>query len=160
MANQIKKIQFLVLDEADRMLQAGHFKNLDDIMTVLDSAPSKSPLDHSINQEEIDDSSPKKSKRQTFIFSATMVDDSSVQQNLTKKQKFNKTKSSGKSSQSSVLFKTLIKKITFHDPKPMYVNLADNGGLHMAQGIQHAKITCLTPHVPRYSTRQNNLSFK
>lgn len=34
MANDIKSLDFLVLDEADRMIEAGHFAELDNILRL------------------------------------------------------------------------------------------------------------------------------
>lgn len=65
----VRGIRFLVLDEADRMLEAGHFKNLDAILGVVGDG-----------------------KRQTFVYSATMVDDDKIKQRQKRKDKNGKEK--------------------------------------------------------------------
>jgi ATP-dependent RNA helicase DDX24/MAK5 len=58
---EISRIRFLVLDEADRMIEKGHFEDLDKILTLL---PQNNPSNEE-NQVKVP-------KRQTFIFSATL----------------------------------------------------------------------------------------
>lgn len=44
MASQVKGIQFFVLDEADRMLENGHFAELDNIIRLTTRIPKQAPL--------------------------------------------------------------------------------------------------------------------
>jgi ATP-dependent RNA helicase DDX24/MAK5 len=39
MASQVKRIQFFVLDEADRMIENGHFAELDNIIRLTTRIP-------------------------------------------------------------------------------------------------------------------------
>ncbi len=57
----------MVLDEADRMLEPGHFKQLDDIFGAIDAEMEN--------------------ERSTFIYSATMIDNGNLQENLVKTKK-------------------------------------------------------------------------
>lgn len=60
----LHKLRYLVIDEADRMAEKGHFDELLEILKVLNRAPPTGGSDdgnHTINQ------------RQTYIFSATLL---------------------------------------------------------------------------------------
>lgn len=81
-------LRWLVIDEADRMIEAGHFRELDSILLRL--ATSKP------NEE-------KARKRQTFVFSATM----------TYVPQTKKSQSSTSPSGSSAAMKKLMDKIGF-----------------------------------------------
>eukprot|EP00727_Mastigamoeba_balamuthi_P001997 m51a1_g11795 putative atp-dependent rna helicase ddx24 (861) ;mRNA; f:317900-320757 len=54
--SDLSRLRFLVLDEADRMVEAGHFRELDSIIGLV-----RSSSDDSVRK-----------KRQTFVFSATL----------------------------------------------------------------------------------------
>jgi ATP-dependent RNA helicase DDX24/MAK5 len=62
------KISFLVVDEADRLLKAGQFKEAEDILGALDR---KDPEQDEESDDEEEDLSP----RQTLVFSATFDKD-------------------------------------------------------------------------------------
>lgn len=93
-----------MVDEADRMVEAGHFKHLD---LILDSLY--------LNQN---------AKRQTFVFSATMINDN-----------LQKTDGSG------LVFGKLLDKVKFRDSHPVYVNLAPKEVT--ARGVLEATIDVL-----------------
>jgi ATP-dependent RNA helicase DDX24/MAK5 len=84
----VKTARFLVLDEADRMLQTGSFKDLEMILECLSKK----------NNEEAEDKT--KEDRRTLLFSATLIPDAStmLQDNGKKKRKVEKKgkKSKGK----------------------------------------------------------------
>ena len=106
LAAQVKGIQFLVIDEADRMLEAGHFKQLDAI------------LGH-VNGGEV--------KRQTFVFSATMLEEEKSENNKAKKSKN--------------VFQSLLEKIQFRDAKPVYINLSRQE--LTAKGVLESRVDCM-----------------
>lgn len=64
---QMHCLSFFVLDEADRMIEAGHFRELQSIIDML--PVGKEPTE---NQPDTLANLPKK-KRQTFVFSATLA---------------------------------------------------------------------------------------
>lgn len=70
-AETICNVKYLVLDEADRMLQAGHFKDLENILTILSAAENNN--------------------RSTLLFSATLIPDFKKMQETGKKSKKTKT---------------------------------------------------------------------
>ncbi|GAM89743.1 hypothetical protein ANO11243_077820 [Dothideomycetidae sp. 11243] len=77
---RMKQVQFLVLDEADRLLSQGHFQELEELLNA---------LDRTVSNDEADENSPEEksigSTRQTLIFSATFQKD--LQHKLARKQK-------------------------------------------------------------------------
>ncbi|KAJ3274820.1 ATP-dependent RNA helicase [Terramyces sp. JEL0728] len=114
---KLLKIRFFVLDEADRMLESGHFKDLDEIIAALSISK--------LNQEEN-----RAIKRQTFIFSATMVESSNL-----------KKKKSKTGTAENALLENLIDKIEFRDKTPIYVNISRKEVT--AKGVLESKIDCL-----------------
>ena len=135
------QVKFLVIDEADRMIEEGHFRELDDILeavkrgghgqaesdaeylatTVKDEIETKRLVDQSAKQ--------KKAKRQTFLFSATL----SLEENFKRQVK-------GKKGHSGGTLSTLIEKIGFPDQGPAVVNVTKKGVL--AEKIQESRIFC------------------
>ena len=70
---QLHSLSFFVLDEADRMIQDGHFHELQSIVDMLPNT-SDSIEGHSQNTQNcITVSSVQRKKRQTFVFSATIA---------------------------------------------------------------------------------------
>lgn len=60
--DRLKQVKFLVIDEADRLLSEGHFKEVEDILDALDREMVK---------EDEDQDEPQKRERQILVFSAT-----------------------------------------------------------------------------------------
>ena len=75
----IKRIDFLVIDEADRLLSQGHFKELEQILTSLDRHIKDKNTNESAEPVSKDKS------RQTLVFSAIFAKE--LQQKLAKKAK-------------------------------------------------------------------------
>jgi ATP-dependent RNA helicase DDX24/MAK5 len=121
-AGKLGKVKYLVLDEADRMLEQGHFKHLDDILGT-------------ITVKRLSEIEQAALKRQTFVFSATMVNDI----HSAKKHK-KQSKKSGPNDQNA-LFDALLSKIEFRN-QPVYVNLSKE--TTTASGILESKIECTT----------------
>jgi ATP-dependent RNA helicase DDX24/MAK5 len=71
---KIREIRFLVVDETDRMVEKGHFTELEEILNL---------LNHNENSEN-------SSRRQTFVFSATLTLVHDLPQYLKKKKKSKK----------------------------------------------------------------------
>jgi ATP-dependent RNA helicase DDX24/MAK5 len=113
----IRQVEFLVFDEADRMLQTGRFKEVQQLLPVLDKHI---------------DNMPKPASRQTFIFSATLPP--SLKAEPTKSKKDKKPKEVG--------IQYLLKSINFRDSKPFYLNLTkeDQG---LASKLIESRIDCL-----------------
>ncbi|PNS14902.1 ATP-dependent RNA helicase mak5 [Sphaceloma murrayae] len=80
---RMKRVQYLVLDEADRLLSQGHFKDLEELLNALDRKVQTDAVDGASDDGE---SSPEEvTERQTLIFSATFQKD--LQHKLARKQK-------------------------------------------------------------------------
>ncbi|KAI3874123.1 hypothetical protein MKX03_029799, partial [Papaver bracteatum] len=70
---ELHSLSFFVLDEADRMIESGHFQELQSIIDMLPmtAAPDEGQLDNS--QSCVTVSNIQRKKRQTFVFSATIA---------------------------------------------------------------------------------------
>ncbi|KAH7042853.1 P-loop containing nucleoside triphosphate hydrolase protein [Linnemannia elongata] len=164
-SERLIQAKFLVLDEADRMLESGHFEELSNILKLLERKREKtSDWEQHIkaaaavkaaNSAEDDDQEKKDGKnkedtvkptsiartdyespRQTFIFTATLSKELSL--NLTRKK--NKAKSAEQSTEGTL--EDLMERIEFHDESPALVNVGSEK--IVASKLLEAKIDCLT----------------
>ncbi|VVT46756.1 uncharacterized protein SAPINGB_P001371 [Magnusiomyces paraingens] len=111
------KAEVMVLDEADRMLQEGHFKELEQALDLLGRG--------------------KKSKRQTLVFSATFQRD--YMNKLGSKNKTN-IGSSGRLSSNEDAIVFLKKKLRFKEKNPSFVDA--NPAEAVASKVHEAIIEC------------------
>ncbi|KAI1006521.1 ATP-dependent RNA helicase [Podosphaera aphanis] len=113
-----KQIKFLVIDEADRLLTDGHYKEVEEIMNIID------------HHQDVDDQSTL-SSRQTLVFSATFH--RGLQQKL-----------AGKGKQALIDDKSsleyLLKKLNFREDKPKFVDV--NPVSQMAERLKEGIIEC------------------
>ncbi|CAG8953576.1 hypothetical protein HYFRA_00010034 [Hymenoscyphus fraxineus] len=118
LSTSMKQIKFLVVDEADRLLTDGHFKEAEQILTALD------------RQLDVDaeDSIP---TRQTLVFSATFH--KGLQQKLAGKGK------QGLMGDNESL-EYLLKKLNFKEDKPKFVDV--NPISQMADGLKEGLVEC------------------
>ncbi|KAF3357148.1 hypothetical protein VdG1_05948 [Verticillium dahliae VDG1] len=116
-----KKIQYLVVDEADRILSEGHFKEAEEIFKALDRNVT----------EEDDEDEQTLSPRQTLVFSATFH--KGLQQKLAGKGKFGLV-----SEEESMEY--LLKRLNFREEKPEFVDV--NPVSQMAEGLKEGMIEC------------------
>ena len=130
---QLKLIEFLVVDEADRLLSSGHFKELEEILNALD----RKDYDEG-EQEESEEPS---TQRQTLVFSATF--NKGLQQKLSGKGKPGGELMSG---QESMAY--LLKKLRFREPKPKFIDV--NPVSQMAEGLKEGLIECAGTEKVRY----------
>jgi ATP-dependent RNA helicase DDX24/MAK5 len=117
--DRLKKIKYLVLDEADRLLSEGHFKEVEEILTSL---------------HRLEDGQTERPPRQTLIFSATF--DKGLQHKLGAKSKSDK----GLMSQTESL-EYLISKLNFREEKPKFIDVDPTSQL--ATGIKEALVECV-----------------
>lgn len=115
-----KQIKFLVVDEADRLLTEGHFKEAEEILSALDRQKEL--------QEEEDEAIP---SRQTLVFSATFH--KGLQQKLAGKGK--QGLMDGNES-----MEYLLKKLNFREDKPKFVDV--NPISQMAEGLKEGMVEC------------------
>ncbi|KAI9712815.1 MAG: ATP-dependent RNA helicase [Bogoriella megaspora] len=124
--DRLKKIDFLVVDEADRLLSQGHFKEVEEILNALDRKDEEGEPGKS-------QSKPMQNSRQTLVFSATFQRD--LQQKLAGKSKPNGDLMSKKES-----MEYLLQKLNFREPKPKFIDV--NPVSQMAEGLNEGIIEC------------------
>jgi len=125
----LKRIKFLVFDEADRLLSGGHFKEVEDILDMLDRRvisdgeilPSKGPK-------------PVLPSRQTLIFSATFH--KGLQRKLASRAQFNEAELL--TNKQSLDY--LLEKIPFRETMPKFIDV--NPTSQMAQRLKEGLIEC------------------
>jgi ATP-dependent RNA helicase DDX24/MAK5 len=122
--SRLKNAKFLVLDEADRLLSDGHYKELEQLLTAMDR------IEVDGDELESDQELP---PRQTLVFSATF--NKGLQRKL----------ASSKRLDSDVMSKTesmeyLLKKLRFREEKPKFVDADPKNPL--AQGITEELVEC------------------
>lgn len=120
-----KQISYLVVDEADRLLTEGHFKEAEEILQAIDR----------IEADE-DDEEPELFPRQTLVFSATF--NKGLQQKLAGKASKGKGKFDLMSDEQSM--ELLLKKLNFREEKPKFVDV--NPVSQMAQGLKEGLVEC------------------
>lgn len=128
--DSLRRIKFLVVDEADRLLSEGHFKEVEEILNVLDRT-NEATNDEDEGESGIVDW---KQQRQTLVFSATFQKD--LQQKLAGK---------GKSIGGDLMGKResleyLLKKLNFRDQKPKFIDV--NPISQMATGLKEGIVEC------------------
>lgn len=138
----LKQIQFLVVDEADRLLSQGHFKEVEEIINVLEHKDSVGKDDA---DAEDDEDAPavdgEVRQRQTLVFSATFH--KGLQQKLSGKGQ----PGSGLMSEKESM-EYLIKKLNFREEKPKYIDV--NPISQMASGLKEGLVECTGLEKVRY----------
>ncbi|KAL2044721.1 hypothetical protein N7G274_002495 [Stereocaulon virgatum] len=130
LSKSLKKIDFLVVDEADRLLSEGHFKEVEEILRVLDleeDTAGEGP--GSANTTSSGDR-----HRQTLVFSATFQKD--LQQKLAGKSQFSGGDLMGKKESMEYL----LKKLNFKEEKPKFIDV--NPITQMASGLKEGIVEC------------------
>lgn len=132
--DMLKHIKFLVLDEADRMLEKGHFEELTSLLNAL----STKRQDTTEWPEEVDQGTTKKTlpqdvgKHQTFIYTAT----------LSKDLRFNvKAKKKKLPVKATNTMEDLLRRIEFADEDPALVDMTSENVV--ASRLLEAKVDCV-----------------
>ncbi|GAB1315870.1 ATP-dependent RNA helicase [Madurella fahalii] len=121
----MRAIDFLVVDEADRLLKDGHFKEAEEIIKALDrTAPGEEDDDGS------DDEKPRR-HRQTLVFSATF--NKALQQKLAGKARYNLMG-------EAESLEYLLKKLNFREARPKFIDT--NPVSQMAENLKEGIIHC------------------
>lgn len=136
---KMQGIRFLVVDEADRLLSEGHFKEAHEILGALDRVE-----DGDLPDEEDDESveTDPKSQRQTLVFSATFHRD--LQQKLAGKGRW--TGGDLMNKQESMEY--LLQKLNFREEKPKFLDV--NPISQMAEGLKEGIVECAAMEKVRY----------
>ena len=127
--DSLRRIKFLVVDEADRLLSEGHFKEVEEILNALDRTIETNDRD-----EGESGTTDWKQQRQTLVFSATFQKD--LQQKLAGKVKSNGGDLMGK--RESLEY--LLKKLDFREDKPRFIDV--NPVTPMASGLKEGIFEC------------------
>jgi ATP-dependent RNA helicase DDX24/MAK5 len=128
---KMQGIKFLVVDEADRLLSEGHFKEVEEILGALDRKEQGDFPDMD-EQEEVAEEEP--SVRQTLVFSATFHRD--LQQKLAGKSRW----TGGDLMDKKESMEYLLKKLNFREEKPKFIDV--NPVQQMAEGLKEGIVEC------------------
>ncbi|KAK6354989.1 ATP-dependent RNA helicase [Orbilia brochopaga] len=133
-----RKTRFLVVDEADRVLQEGHFKEVEQILDVLTrDAQEEEVAQHPQVYGTVKTVKTAKPKdRQILVFSATFSKD--LQKKLSGKQSF-KNSNTGLISDKDLL-DSLLKKLPFREEHPQFVDV--NPVDQMAENLREGIVEC------------------
>jgi ATP-dependent RNA helicase DDX24/MAK5 len=134
--DRVKQIRFLVVDEADRLLSHGNYKELGEILKILE-------IDNPVEQDD-DAEAPTSFERQTLVFSATFQ--KSLQQKLAGKAKGGGDELLNK--QQSMEY--LLKKLKFREEKPKFIDANPNS--QMASKLKEGLVECAGTEKDLYST--------
>ncbi|KAG0232284.1 ATP-dependent RNA helicase [Actinomortierella wolfii] len=141
-SERVKQARFLVLDEADRMLEQGHFEELSSILKLMSrkrEVTSDWNVEDASKPEKADMQSEFKNPRQTFIFTATLSKELSM--NLKrKKNRAQEYDTSDASAQGTM--EELMDRIDFQDENPAFVRI--DSGKAVASKLLEGRIECLT----------------
>lgn len=127
----LKHVQYLVVDEADRLLSEGHFHEVGEILSALDREILEDEEDR---DDDISSTSVPEFKRQTLVFSATFQKD--LQQKLAGKGK----PFGGDLMSKQESMEYLIKKLNFRDEKPKFFDV--DSVSQMASGLREGIVEC------------------
>ena len=127
--DSLRRIKFLVVDEADRLLSEGHFKEVEEILNALDRT-----IEANDKEEGELETSSCKQERQTLVFSATFQKD--LQQKLAGKARSISGDLMGK--RESLEY--LLKKLNFREGKPKFIDV--NPVTPMASGLKEGIVEC------------------
>lgn len=128
--DSLRRIRFLVVDEADRLLSEGHFREVEEILNVLDRTVEATNNEDGGESEIVD----WKQQRQTLVFSATFQKD--LQQKLAGKGR----PAGGDLMGKRESLEYLLKKLSFRDQKPKFVDV--NPVSQMATGLKEGIVEC------------------
>ncbi|PVI02865.1 DEAD-domain-containing protein [Periconia macrospinosa] len=124
--DSFKRVQFLVIDEADRLLSEGHYKEFGEILNIFEADQE--------NADSTADTDAPKTVRQTLIFSATF------QKGLQQKLTGGKRSKGGDLMNKEESMEYLLKKIQFREEKPRFIDA--NPASQMATGLREGLVEC------------------
>ncbi|GLB42109.1 putative major facilitator superfamily protein [Lyophyllum shimeji] len=141
LSREIKGLRFLVLDEADRMIEAGHFAELENILRLTFCENKEDQIQPEFDASSGDDGQEAlkeeyKDGLQTFVFSATLSKD--LQRNVKRKHRPKKKRNEKPAS----TLDDLLLRLDFRDPDPEVIDLSPAGGV--VSTLQESKIECLS----------------
>jgi ATP-dependent RNA helicase DDX24/MAK5 len=138
---KLKKVRFLVVDEADRLLSQGHFQELEQILTALDRVEVEEGDEKSAAAQKQE-----RTERQTLVFSATLH--KGLMQKLAGKRK------GGGDMDQQESMDYLLKKLRFREEKPKFID--SNPNSQMASGLKEGLIECAGTEKVLSSSQSNS----
>ncbi|RKP27028.1 P-loop containing nucleoside triphosphate hydrolase protein, partial [Syncephalis pseudoplumigaleata] len=137
-ATHIRRLRFLVLDEADRMLESGHFKELEYILSAISRKEQASEWNSADNASLEGNSTKQKRppRRQTFVFSATLGRDLQLH-----KRRGHATEKKASSSSKEASMQNLLDRIEFDSAEPKVVDVTRAEAV--AENLVEARIDCI-----------------
>ncbi|KAJ5168616.1 ATP-dependent RNA helicase mak5 [Penicillium canariense] len=127
---KMQGIKYLVVDEADRLLSEGNFKEVEEILGALDRKEQGDFPD--MDEEAAVEEEP--SVRQTLVFSATFHRE--LQQKLAGKSRWSGEDAVDKKDSMEYL----LKKLNFREEKPRFIDV--NPAQQMAEGLKEGIVEC------------------
>lgn len=124
----LQSIRFLVIDEADRLLSEGHFKEVEEILSSLDRRDTNDEDENQRSSQGVVENT----NRQTLVFSATF------NRNLQRKLSAKARPSALESNKESVEF--LLKKLKFREDTPRFIDV--NSKNQLASGLKEGLVEC------------------
>ncbi|KAL1698553.1 P-loop containing nucleoside triphosphate hydrolase protein [Schizophyllum commune] len=140
LARNIKNLKFLVLDEADRMIEAGHFAELDNVLRLTLRANKNDQIQTEVGEEVQDEDEEEEDVQdglQTFVFSATLSKD--LQRNLKKRKHPGKSRKPRAAPASTL--DDLLMRLDFRDEEPEVIDLSPKGGV--VSTLKESKVECV-----------------
>jgi ATP-dependent RNA helicase DDX24/MAK5 len=131
---KFKQIRFLVVDEADRLLSQGNYKELGEILKILEK---DDPAEDAAEADSVPEF-----ERQTLVFSATFQ--KGLQQKLAGKIK----PGAGDLMSKQQSMEYLLKKLNFREEKPKFIDANPNS--QMASRLKEGLIECAGPEKDLY----------
>jgi ATP-dependent RNA helicase DDX24/MAK5 len=131
--HKLKQIRFLVVDEADRLLSQGNYKELGEILKILEK---DDPVEEGA-EEIAEEGTEPAFERQTLVFSATFQ--KSLQQKLAGKAK-GMGGGGGDLMSKQQSMEYLLKKLKFREEKPCFIDA--NPASQMASRLKEGLIEC------------------
>lgn len=138
LVNQIRRLRFLVLDEADRMIEAGHFKEMDKILRLTRRQSKRDEIEPESGDLSDAAGQPTRDSMQTFVFSATLSKE--LQRNL-KKRSRHKSRTKGDHKPLSTIDDLLLR-LDFRDPQPDIIDISPSDGA--VSTLQLSRLECLS----------------
>ncbi|KAH9855369.1 DEAD-domain-containing protein [Lenzites betulinus] len=144
LATQIENLRFLVLDEADRMIETGHFAELDNILRLTLRKQDDEVIEAENEEDSAEDSKEgvRAGELQTFVFSATLSKD--LQKNLKRRSHGRRRKNEKPAS----TLDDLVLRLDFRDPEPAVVDISPVGSV--VATLTESKIECLVTDKDAY----------
>ncbi|OJA11403.1 hypothetical protein AZE42_03952 [Rhizopogon vesiculosus] len=132
-----------LLDEADRMVEAGHFAEMDNILRLTIRKSQEDEIEPETQGNSLDAHQDAEKSvvasvdaLQTFVFSATLSKD--LQKNLKRLQKSYRKKHSKPAS----TLDDLLLRLDFRDPDPAVIDISPEGGV--VSTLKQSRIECLS----------------